>query len=114
MKLFTMILSAALAAGTLCAQTSDRINLRFPAPVVVNGVTLPAGEASIEVVHHNAISILNVRSENGMHASVLASLVEVPESDSGAKVVFDQKGGNCYLNEVVFSDGIAYQVFDGK
>ena len=44
MKLFTVILSAALAVGALCAQTSDRLNVRFPGPVVVNGVTLPAGE----------------------------------------------------------------------
>ena len=114
MKLLNVILAAALAAGALCAQTYERITVKFPSPVVVNGVTLPAGNATIQVIHSNASSILAVRSESGVYAGVLASRVEEPEGNGEPKVLFDEKAGVFYLSKVVLPDNIAYQIFDGQ
>ena len=90
MKLFTMILGAALAIGTLSAQNfGDQMKVKFSTPVVVNGVTLPAGEVTIQVIHNAGSPLLSVRSEAGPQALVLASRMTSEETVNEPKVLLD-------------------------
>jgi hypothetical protein len=115
MKIFTAAFATALAIGSaLFAQSStDLLNVKFPAPVVVNGVTLPAGETSIRVIDNNGSMMLNVRSESGEQSVVLVNRGESNENrGSEAKVVFDEKEGVYYLNRVLLPDHTSLQVLD--
>ena len=117
MKLYTAILGAALAVtAVLQAQSfDDRINVRMPAPVVVNGVTIPAGDASIQILHNTGTMMLTVRAESGEHATVLVTRVDAGENLSGAaKVVLDQKDGTYYFNRIILPDNTALQVLDAR
>ena len=116
MKLFTVILGAALVIGSaLSAQTfNDRIAVNFPGPVVVNGVTLPAGDATIQVVHNTGTIMLTVRSQSGEHAMVLVSRVDSTENENAAKVILDQKDGAYRLNRVLLPDHTALQILDAQ
>ena len=115
MKFFTAILGAALAIGsTLYAQIqSDLINVNFANPVVVNGVTIPAGETSIQVVRNNGTVMLTVRSESGPHSMVLVSRSESMDNDvHDARVILEQKDGAFRLNRVLLADHTILQVQD--
>jgi hypothetical protein len=117
MKLFTIVFGAALAiASTLSAQNfNDRISVNFPGPVVVNGVTLPAGEATIDVMHTAGGVMLTIRSESGEHSTVLVSRINTFDKDNhGTRVILDQKDGAYRLNRVMFSDNTALQVLDAQ
>jgi hypothetical protein len=114
MKIFTAAFATALALGSaLFAQSNDLVNVKFPAPVVVNGVTLPAGDASIQVIHNNGGVMLTVRAESGEHSTVLVSRSETNENTSDdAKVVFDEKDGIYHLNRVVLPNHTSLQILD--
>jgi hypothetical protein len=117
MKLFTFVFAAALAfSGAISAQNlTDRINVNFPNPVMVNGVTLPAGEAYIQVVRNASTVMLTVRSESGEHATVLVSRVNTADSENhDTKVILDQKDGLYRLNRVLLPDHTALQVLDAQ
>ena len=117
MKISHIVLGAVLAVGSaLYAQSpSDLIHLRLPGPVVVNGVTLPAGNASIQVMHNAGTYMLTVRSESGAHSTVLVTRSNWNESDSpDASVVFDQKEGTYRLNRVMLPDNTVLQVLDAQ
>lgn len=117
MKLFTILFGAALAiASTLSAQNfNDRISVNFPNPVVVNGVTLPAGDATIQVVRNTGSVMLAVRSESGEHAMVLVSRVNTVESENhNTSVILDQKDGAYRLNRVLLPDHTSLQVLDAQ
>jgi hypothetical protein len=114
MKLFTLILSTAVAAGALFAQTMDRISVRFPSPVVVSGVTLPAGDATIQIMHNTGTVFLAVRSESGETSTVLVSRAQSDESTTGPRVVFDQKDGTLQLNRIVLPDHTSLRVLDAQ
>ena len=87
-------------------------NVKFPAPVVVNGVTLPAGDTSIQVIHNNGGLMLTIRAESGEHSTVLVTRSESNEDGSEAKVVFDEKDGIYHLNRVVLPNHTSLQVLD--
>ena len=117
MKLFTIVFGAALAlAGALSAQTfNDRINVNFPGPVVVSGVTLPAGQATIQVVHNAGTMMLIVRSESGEHSTAMVSRIN--SFDTGtrdASVILDQKDGAYRLNRVLLPDHSTLQVLEAQ
>ena len=115
MKMITAVFAAALAMGSaLYAQiSSDLVNVNFPAPVVVNGVKLPAGETSIQVVHTNSGMMLAVRSDSGEHALVLVNRSESADNEGDkAKVVFDEKDGVYHLNRLILPDRTTLQVLD--
>jgi len=114
MNIFTAAFATALALGSaLFAQSNDLVNVKFPAPVVVNGVTLPAGDASIQVIHNNGGVMLTVRAESGEHSTVLVSRSETNENTSDdAKVVFDEKDGIYHLNRVVLPNHTSLQILD--
>jgi hypothetical protein len=113
MKIFTAAFATALALGSaLFAQSNDLVNVKFPAPVVVNGVTLPAGETSIQVIHNNGGVMLTVRAESGEHSTVLVSRSESNEDSNDAKVVFDEKDGIYHLNRVLLPKHTSLQVLD--
>jgi len=115
MKIFTAAFATALALGSaLFAQiSSDLINVRFPAPVVVNGVTLPAGEASIQVIHNNGGLMLAVRSESGEHSTVLVNRGQTNENQNDeTKVVFDEKDGIYHLNRILLPNHTSLQVLE--
>jgi|SRR5690242_15472247 len=114
MKLFTMIFGAALAMGsTLFAQNfSDRMTVKLPSPVVVNGVTIPAGEASIQVIRNAGSMLLAVRSDSGVTACVMASRAVSEENVNEPRLVLDQKDGVYRLNRIVMPDNSALQVSD--
>ena len=117
MKIVTAVLGAALAiSSALYAQTfNDRITVRLPAPVVVNGVTIPAGDASIQIVRNTGTVMLTVRSESGVHSTVLVSRTDAPElTVNEASVILTQKDGSYYLNRVLLPDGTALQVLDAQ
>lgn len=117
MKLYTAILSTALAVtSALYAQNpTDLINTRLPAPVVVNGVTIPAGNTSIQIVHNTGTLMLTVRAESGEHATVLVSRVDSNEPfATTAKVILDAKDGVYHLNRIVLPDNTALQVLDAR
>jgi hypothetical protein len=115
MKIFTAALATALAIGSaLFAQPSnDLLNVKFPAPVVVNGVTLPAGDTSIQVLHNNGSMMLVVRSESGERSTVLVNRGETNEDQGNeAKVVFDEKDGVYHLNRVLLPNHTSLQVLE--
>jgi hypothetical protein len=117
MKLFTIVFGAALAiSSALSAQNfNDRINVNFPNPVAVNGVTLPAGHATIQVVHNAGTLMLIVRSESGEHSAALASRVNsIDAGNRDASVILDQKDGAYRLNRVLLPDNTALQVLDAQ
>ena len=117
MKLLTIAFGAALAiASTLSAQNfTDRINVNFPNPIVVNGVTLPAGDTTIQVIHNTGTVMLIIRSESGEHSTVLVNRLNNIESDNhSASVILDQKDGAYRLNRVVLPDHSALQVLDAQ
>jgi hypothetical protein len=115
MKIFTAALATALALGSpLFAQISNYLlNVKFPAPVVVNGVTLPAGDTSIQVLHNNGGLMLVVRSESGEHSTVLVNRGENNEDQGNeAKVVFDEKDGIYHLNRILLPNRTSLQVLE--
>lgn len=115
MKIFTAAFATALALGSaLFGQMSnDLLNVKFPAPVVVNGVTLPAGETSIQVLHNSGGLMLTVRSESGEHSTVLVNRGESNENQGNeAKVVFDEKDGVYHLNRVLLPNHTSLQVLE--
>ena len=116
MKISHIVLGAVLAIGSaLYAQNpSELINVRFPGPVVVNGVTLPAGDASIQVVHNAGTYMLTVRAESGAHSTVLVARSENENTTDDASVVFDQKDGAYRLNRVLLPDHTVLQVLDAQ
>ena len=117
MKLFTIVLGAALAfAGALSAQNvDDRVNVNFPNSVVVNGVTLPAGAATIQVLRTAGGVMLIVRSESGEHSAVLANRINnLGTEDTDASVILDRKDGVYRLNRVQLPDHTALQVLDAQ
>ena len=117
MKLLTFVFGAALAfSSALSAQNlTDRITVNFPNPVLVNGVTLPAGEASIQVVRNASTVMLTVRSESGEHAMVLVSRVNTADNENhDTKVILGQKDGLYRLNRVMLPDHTALQVLDAQ
>jgi hypothetical protein len=112
-KLFKIAFAAALALGSLSAQNfAERIAVNFPAPVVVNGVTLPAGDATIQVVHNTATVMLMVRAHSGETSAVLVSRIGSEGTANKASVILDQKDGAYRLNRVILPDNTALQVLD--
>jgi len=115
MKLVTMILGAALAiGGALFAQTLDRITVKLPAPVVVNGVTIPAGAASIQIIRNSGSVMLNIHSESGANVLALASRAEDEESTAEPRVVLSQKDGVYHLNRISLPDNTALDLLDAQ
>jgi hypothetical protein len=113
MKLITTILAAALAiAGSLSAQSIDRINVKFPSPVIVNGATIPAGDATIQVIHGTGTVMLAIRSESGPSATVLVDREEDEADRSEPQVILDHKGNDYLFNRLVLPDHTAYQVLN--
>jgi hypothetical protein len=117
MKLRNALLCAALAIGsTLYAQIPvGRINAYLPAPVEVNGVTLPAGNVAIQMVHNNGTTFLTLRSESGEHVTALVNRFEDPNSDvSEAKVVLDQKDGAYRLEKIILPNHVTLNVLHAQ
>jgi hypothetical protein len=117
MKIFTAALATVLTIGSaLYAQTSiERINLTLPNPIVVNGITIPAGSATIQLMRNMGNTLVIVRSESGAHSSVLVNRMDVPESGSqAASVILDEKDGIYSLNRIVLPDHTALQVLDAQ
>jgi hypothetical protein len=114
MKLFTGVFGTALViCGALNAQTmSDRMTVNFPASVVINGATLPAGEATINVLHTSGSVLLAIRSDSGEHASVLVNRLTEAQNTVEPKVILDNKAGVFHLNRVIMTDHTALQVLD--
>ena len=113
MKIFTTLCGVALAiCGALNAQSPDRISVRFPAPVMINGATLPAGDATIQVIHGAGNMILSVHSESGENASVLVNRLTDTASEDQPRVILDHTGNVYRLNRVLLTDHTALQVLD--
>jgi hypothetical protein len=112
MKLFATLCSAALAiCGALNAQSyADRITLNFPAPVTVNGVTIPAGPATIELLSTSGNPILAVRSDAGATATMLANRYEITADEDEPKVILDRKGETYHIDRILLPDHVAFQV----
>lgn len=115
MKLFKITFAAALALGSLSAQNFiERISVNFPAPVVVNGVTLPAGDANIQIAHNTSTVMLTVRAHSGETSTVLASRIYSESADNKSSVILDQKDGAYRLNRVLLPDNTVLQVLDAQ
>ena len=115
MKIFTAALATALTIGSaLYAQNLiDRVNVTLPNPVVVNGVTIPAGSASIQVMRNAGSTLLTVRSETGIHSTVLVTRFDLQDTDKNeTSVILDEKNGTYSLNRVLLPDHTALQVLD--
>ena len=115
MKLVTTICAAALAiCGALHAQSPDRIKVRFPTAVVINGATLPAGDTTIQVNHSGGTVILSFHSDSGANASVLVNrLIDTADEDQ-PRVILDHKGNEYRLNRIMLTDHTALQVLDAE
>ena len=113
MRLFTIIFSAAMAIGTLTAQsTTDRITARFPSPVQVNGTTIPAGEVSIQVLRGSSDSvILTVRSAHGESANVLVNRVDNVGEEGMPTVLLTRTGNSLHFRGVSLTDASGFTVF---
>ncbi|MBS1857183.1 MAG: hypothetical protein JST11_17570 [Acidobacteria bacterium] len=117
MKLRNVLLCAALAIGsTLYAQIPvDRVDAYFPAPVEVNGVTLPAGNVSIQMVRNNGTMFLTLRSASGEHVNALVNRFEDVSSDvSEVKVILDQKDGVYHLEKISLPNHITLNVLHAQ
>jgi hypothetical protein len=59
--------------------------------------------------------MLTVRSDSGVHSTVLASRFELPDADNyDTSVILDQKNGAYSLNRVLLPDHTALQVLDAQ
>ncbi len=117
MKLRNVLLCAALAIGsTLYAQIpADQIQASLPAPVEVNGVTLPAGNVSIHIMHNNGTMFLTLRSDSGEHVTALVNRFEDLSSDvSEAKVILGEKDGAYHLEKLVLPNHITLAVLHAQ
>lgn len=115
MKTLTILCGAAIAlCGALQAQSTDRITFKLPTAVVINGTTIPAGNAAIDVLHGAGTVILNVRSDAGPHASVLVNRFEDPVDESEPKLILDRKGDTYRLDRILLPDHTTLQVLAGE
>lgn len=111
MKLFTMIFSAAIAIGTLSAQT-DRLTARFPSPVQVNGTTMPAGEVTIQVIRSSSDNVfLAVRSAHGETANVLVNRVDNIGDEGMPTILLTRNGNTLHFRGISFADASGFEVF---
>jgi len=116
MKLFAILGGAALViVGALNAQTfSDRITVNFPNSVLVNGATIPAGPATIDVLRGSGSVILAVRSESGRNATILADRFDDPADENAPKVILDHKGDTYRISRILMPDHVAFQVLEAE
>jgi hypothetical protein len=116
MKTVTVLFGAALSiCGALNAQTlNDRMSVKFPDPVMINGAILPAGNATIQVIHNSGALILAVRSEAGPYSSVLVNRLSDTPDENAPKVIMDVKNGNYRLNRILLPDNTALQILDPR
>src|SRR4051794_13370447 len=115
MKLFATVLAAAITVcGALSAQTNELMTVNFATPIVVNGVTLPAGKATIQVLHTSGTMMLAIHSDKGGNANVLVYRIDDDTNQNEPSVVLDHKGNEFRLNRVVMTDHSALQVLDAE
>jgi hypothetical protein len=116
MKLFKILCGAALTiSGALYAQSlNDRITVNLPNPVVVNGVNMPAGPTTIDVLRSSGGLILAVRSESGPTATLLADRFDDTADESAPKIVLDRKGENYRIERILLPDHVGLQVLEGE
>jgi hypothetical protein len=115
MKIFTTLCGVGLLiCGALTAQSPDRLSVKFPTPVVINGATLPAGETTIQVVHNAGTLTLNFHSDSGENASVLVNRLSDTASEDQPRVILDRTGNTYRLNRILLTDHTALQVIDAQ
>lgn len=115
MKNLALFCAALLTTcGLMSAQNEpDVMRVHFPTAVVAGETTIPAGDATIQVMEsNNGSRIMVIRSSNGPHASVLVSLLNdlTPEANHGANVKLDHRGNDLVLDTVWMSDTRGFAV----
>jgi hypothetical protein len=115
MKIFTTLCGVALLiGGAIYGQSPDRMTVKFPAPVMINGATLPAGDATIQVLHTSGNLILSFHSDSGETANVLVNRLTDTASEDQPRVILDHTGNTYRLNRILLTDHTALQVLDAQ
>jgi hypothetical protein len=102
-------------AGVASAQSvTDTVSVQLDRPVIVNGVELPAGHLTIQVLSTggSGSTALMVRADSGAEAGVLANRLyyEQPKARDGATLILTPRGNAYVLDQVWMSENIGYQV----
>ena len=111
MKIFTIVLAAALSIGAAFASPADTLMVKFASPVLVGDKLLPAGDATVSILRgaSNYI-ILNVRAENGANAAVVVNRISNTDESISTSVVLGKRGNVLKLEKIWLDDHTGFEV----
>ena len=115
MRLLAMITAVVcMLGGSAFAQSyTDSIKVQIDHPVIVNGVELPAGQFTIQIMTPGGggSAALVVRSASGAYAGVIVNRLTQPNSSNTYPSVSLLRRGDQYLfDKLWLSENVGYEV----
>jgi hypothetical protein len=111
MKLFTIVLAAALTIGTASAFSPDTITVHFAMPVLAGETVLPAGAVTITTMRGTNHVILTLRSHSGVAATLIANRIsESSDRDPNPAVVLGRHGNDLKIERIWLGDHTGFAI----
>jgi hypothetical protein len=100
MLMLVVAVALATAAGSVNAQTPNRVRANVPFEFVVGDKTLEAGEYTVQTAIAGGEALVIRGTENGMGAMRLSSQTDVAKVKTHARLVFRRYGEKYFLAQI--------------